>query len=140
MRQFSFYFQCPTSISQFVIVEELVLFGEKTFLTFTCLILQYWQISKKFSFCISIDTSFDAASKRVNKNKEFLKKGKNIISHQRKLRGKLQNSIQIQCNRTKLKKDIQIFTTVWKLSCQFYVKVAIVVGICYVVFVRHQNI
>ena len=33
-REAIFYFQCPTSISQFVTVEELILFGKKTFLTF----------------------------------------------------------------------------------------------------------
>ena len=68
-REDIFYFQCPPSISQFVIVEELVLFGEKLFWH-----LHVWSFNidkylKKFSFHISIDTSLDAASKRVNKNK-----------------------------------------------------------------------
>ena len=75
-REDIFYFQCPPSISQFVIVEELVLFGEKLFWH-----LHVWSFNidkylKKFSFYISIDICLDPASKKVNKNKEFLKKKK----------------------------------------------------------------
>ena len=52
-REDIFYFQCPPSISQFVIVEELVLFDEKLFWHFHVWSFNIDKYLKKFSYYIS---------------------------------------------------------------------------------------